>query len=248
MPDRMLQDHNRVAALQHRPWHSVVMSFPANGQRDEPVASTRSSANPRRLPARFCWVGFVVGVLVGAGVLAAGCGGTSSGQAVASLGKTTTTTTASSAAPSGSKVRLNPRNTALAFAQCMRTHGEPNFPEAVFQRHSARITLHPGSGVDPNSPQYAAAYKACKHLLPNNGAPSQGQSITPAGQADYLKAAACMRKHGIPDFPDPTFRNGAVSFNSRTPIDTNASQYKYALAICQKLIPAGLPYSSSSSP
>jgi hypothetical protein len=247
MPDRMLQNHNRVAALQHRPWHSVVMSLPANGRRHEPVASTRSSANLRRLPAPFCWVGFVVVALLGSGVLAAGCGGGPSGQGVASLG-TTTTTTGSSAATSGSKVRPDPRDTALAFAQCMRTHGEPNFPEPVFQGHSAKITLHPGSGVDPNSPQFAAAYKACKHLLPNNGGPSQGQSITRADQADYLKAAACMRKHGIPEFPDPTFRNGAVSFNSRTPIDTNASQYTNALAICQKLIPAGLPYSSSSSP
>jgi hypothetical protein len=130
----------------------------------------------------------------------------------------------------------------------MRGHGEPSFPEPVFQGHNAQITVHPGSGVDPSSPQFAAATKACRHLLPNNGGPSQGQSITAADQADYLEAAACMRKHGVPGFPDPTSRSGAVSFNTKTPIDTNASQYKSGLETCQKLIPAGLPYSSSSGP
>lgn len=220
------------------------MSLPANERRDEPPSSTRRAADPRPAGARFHWAGIVV-VVLGTGVLAAGCGGGSSGQAVATLG-TTTTTTHVSTAKSGSTTSGGQINTALAFAQCMRTHGEPGFPEPSFQGHSAHITIHPGSGVDPNSPQYAVAYKACKHLLPNNGAPSPGQTITPVQQADYIKAAACMRLHGIHNFPDPTFQNGTVSFRSRTLIDTNSPQYRSALATCQKLIPAGLPYSSSS--
>jgi hypothetical protein len=246
MPDRVLQNDNCVAALQHRPWHIVVMSFRADEQGDEPVVSTGRAARPRRARTRLCRVGFVVVVLLGTGVLAAGCGG-SSGQAVATLGSTTTTARTSTG-QSGSTPGAGPIDTALAFSECMRTHGEPNFPEPAFQGRSAHITLHPGSGVDPNSPQFAAAYDACKHLLPNDGRPSQGQTISAAERSDYLEAAACMREHEIPDFPDPTFQNGTVSFNSRTPIDTNSSQYKSALAICQKLIPAGLPYSSSSAP
>jgi hypothetical protein len=78
--------------------------------------------------------------------------------------------------------------------------------------------------------------------LPDNGVPSG--TITPADQADYLKAATCMRSHGVPNFPDPVFENGSVTFTVRTPIDTSSSQYESALATCQKLIPAGLPYSS----
>ena len=129
----------------------------------------------------------------------------------------------------------------------MRTHREPNFPEPVFRGHDAQITLHPGSGVDPNSPQYAAATRDCKHLLPNTGVPTAGQPITPADQQDYLTAAACMRSHGVFAFPDPTFQNGTVSLNSSTPIDTESLRYESALAICQKLIPAGLPFSRSNA-
>ncbi len=53
-----------------------------------------------------------------------------------------------------------------------------------------------------------------------------------------------MRSHGFPNFPDPTFQDNTVTFNTPTPIDTNSPQYKSALATCQKLIPAGLPYSA----
>jgi hypothetical protein len=70
-------------------------------------------------------------------------------------------------------------------------------------------------------------------------------TITPAEQADYLRAAACMRSHGVPDFPDPTFQNGHVRFDIPSSIDTSSPQAKSAQATCVKLIPAGLPYSDT---
>jgi hypothetical protein len=70
-------------------------------------------------------------------------------------------------------------------------------------------------------------------------------TITPAEQADYLRAAACIRAHGFPDFPDPTFQNGHVRFNIPSSIDTSSPQVKSAQAACVKLIPAGLPYSNT---
>jgi hypothetical protein len=77
---------------------------------------------------------------------------------------------------------------------------------------------------------------------------TQTQTITPADQADYLKAANCMRSHGIPDFPNPTFENNTVTFNIPPNIDPNSSQAKNAEAICVKLIPPGLPYSKNGTP
>ncbi len=76
----------------------------------------------------------------------------------------------------------------------------------------------------------------------------QTRPITPADQADYLNAAACMRSHGIPDFPDPTFQNNTVTFNIPPNIDKNSPQARSAVATCRKLIPAGLPYSGSNAP
>ena len=76
-------------------------------------------------------------------------------------------------------------------------------------------------------------------------APLAGQ-VTRADQADYLRAAACMRRHGFSDFPDPTFKNDNVTFDIPSSIDANSPKFRSALAACQKLIPAGLPYSHPS--
>jgi hypothetical protein len=86
-------------------------------------------------------------------------------------------------------------------------------------------------------------------LLPPNRQTPDTQTtkptITPAEQADYFRAAACIRSHGVPDFPDPTFENGHVRFNIPSSIERNSPQVRSAQATCAKLIPAGLPYSTS---
>jgi hypothetical protein len=187
---------------------------------------------PFNKPARVCRAGLVVVALLGTGVLAAACGGASR-------------TTRQSGAHSGNTVSLE--NSALAYVNCMRTHGEPNMPEPTFNGRHATLNITPSSGVDPGSPQFSAATKACQRLAPHEGGPSSGQTITPAQQADYLKAVACMRSHGFPGFPDPVFQNNNVTFSAAgSRIDTNSSEYKSALTTCQKLIPAGLPFSSPS--
>ena len=182
--------------------------------------------------------------LLGVGGLAAACGSGTSSQAVASLGKAATTT-GPSAAKHGSAASRE--NSALAYVSCMRTHGEPNMSEPNFSEGHINIDINAGSGVDPSSPRFIAANRACKRLVLTGGpSASNGTTITPADQVDYLKAAECMRSHGVPNFPDPTFQNNSVEFNTTTPIDTNSSQYKTALDTCQKLIPTGLPYSRPS--
>jgi hypothetical protein len=91
--------------------------------------------------------------------------------------------------------------------------------------------------------------------MPTSGTPqntgtanTQTAQITPGDQADYLRAAECMRSHGVPDFPDPTFANDTVTFNVPPSIDPNSSQARSAVAICSELIPPGLPYSNRSAP
>jgi len=81
-----------------------------------------------------------------------------------------------------------------------------------------------------------------------NGGQTQSQTITPADRPDYLNAARCMRSHGVPDFPDPTFGNNTVTFDIPPNIDPSSSQAKTAEAICVKLIPPGLPYSNRRAP
>jgi hypothetical protein len=72
--------------------------------------------------------------------------------------------------PAGSGGQQGADNaTALKYSQCMRQHGIKNFPDP-----------NPGGGfqiqggVDPNSPQFQAAAKACAQYQPGgNGAPTK---------------------------------------------------------------------------
>jgi hypothetical protein len=162
-------------------------------------------------------------------LLAAGCGGGGSPR-VASVASSTTV------APTTTQTG------AVAYSRCMRSHGVPTFPDPD---SSGEIPKSQVVDARENNPtRFDAASSACGHLLPNGFAGAE--QITRADQVDYLKAAACMRRHGIPDFPDPTFQNNGVKFNIPSSIDPNSSQVRSALPICRKLIPAGLPYSGSS--
>jgi hypothetical protein len=101
----------------------------------------------------------------------------------------------------------------------------------------------------PTTSTYVAPGTPPPGTQPNeNGGQTRGQTITPADQADYLDAASCMRSHGVPDFPDPTFENNTVTFSIPPSIDPNSPQARNAEAICVKLIPPGLPYSHGRAP
>ena len=67
------------------------------------------------------------------------------------------------------------REQMLEFAACMRSHGLPKFPDP----DASGISIGK-SGLNPNSPQFKAAEKACEDLLPGarggNGNNSKGTS------------------------------------------------------------------------
>lgn len=116
-------------------------------------------------------------------LLAAGCGGGSS-SGVASVPSTTTST--------------NP-NRSVSFAQCMRSHGFPGWPDPL-----------PGGGFDKSKLRALGYTKdqvravtdgACKSFVPNGG---PQQLSVQQKVADGLSFARCMRSHGVTHFPDPT--------------------------------------------
>jgi hypothetical protein len=88
----------------------------------------------------------------------------------------------------------------IRFADCMRSHGVPNFPDPGGGGGGFQIPA--GSGVDPASPAFQSAQKDCQKLLPFGG-PGRGQS-SEARKLQLLKLAECMRSHGIASFPDPS--------------------------------------------
>jgi hypothetical protein len=122
----------------------------------------------------------------------------------------------------------------------MRSHGVPQFPDPTKNGTNVKILIG-GSGIQPDTQQFNAAQAACGGLLPGGGA--NGPAITAADRLDYLKAAACVRSHGVTGFPDPTFAGGQVSFHIPASISRYSPVVARAIAICRKLIPAGLPSS-----
>jgi hypothetical protein len=156
-------------------------------------------------------------VIAAAGVFAAGCGGSDESDG------------------GGSKASSD-SNPAVAYAECMRENGVPEFPDPVNGQFQLRAT--PGSGLDPNSPEWKAAQRACQDLAP---AGAQGGGSPPADvQAQVLAYAKCMRENGVPDFPDPSFDGGAVQLQPAPGVDPSSPQFQSARQACQDKAPQGL--------
>ena len=56
---------------------------------------------------------------------------------------------------------------ALRVSKCMRSHGVPKFPDPKFGPNGGTL-MKVGKGVNPNSPQFKAAQKACQKLVPGS--------------------------------------------------------------------------------
>ena len=187
--------------------------------------STRVTRRPR--PARTA-----AGVIatVGLALLAAACGG-SPGSHVAQLGSTTTKSSTSSPSANSQQV--------LAFSRCVRAHGVPNFPDpnssgVLPKRQVAQLTA--------GNPQFPAAHRACEHLLPNGGQPTQAQ--VQQAWNDMRNFARCMRSHGVPNWPDPAAtsqQDQRPFFHLPDSIDPNAPQITTKIRACQHVLHANNP-------
>ena len=101
----------------------------------------------------------------------------------------------------------------LALSQCMRSHGVPNFPdptaspggEGMTVMRSAGSTTLTHQGIPFNGPTFQSAMETCRFFGSHRGRPNVSESKKLA----QLQFAECMRKHGVPNFPDPTFPGGA---------------------------------------
>lgn len=163
---------------------------------------------------RWRWVAVLV-VLVALGMGLAACGG----------GSPSASSNPSSASDSSSSLETQ----LLKFASCMRSHGDPSYPDPVIGSNGQP---HLG-GAPPTGAQGEAALAACKKYTP-------GGSETPAEQAAALakavKFAQCMRTHGEPNFPDPE-SNGQFNFTPQDNIDSSSPQFQTAQNACQSLDP-----------
>jgi hypothetical protein len=181
----------------------------------------RRTGLPRRLR------GGLAAAVAGTAVLAAACGGSAAGTDTFAPGATYAQT--------------------LAFAKCMRANGVPNFPNPDRQ-----------GNFNPANPQVQAmdrnALMQCRSVLPNAGTGltlQQIQQITQQNLASAVKAAHCMRAHGITNFPDPVAssqgEDGGVSWQPVISaiqvglVSTSTPSYEAAFTTCNGGRVAGGP-------
>jgi len=139
---------------------------------------------------------YVLVLIAVIGVVAAGCGSnTATGTAGSGSGGAS-----SASASNGANTK---QEKAEKFAECVRAHGVPHFPDADAAGNFGNF------GVDVSAATFTAAVNACKALQPP-GSLSSHRSATQ--QSAALRFAACVRANGVPDFPDPI--NGQPLINT----------------------------------
>jgi hypothetical protein len=167
---------------------------------------------PRR--PRWRTVAATTGALAAAVLTAAGCGG----------------------APGAASPAASSNSGLLAYSQCMRSHGVANFPDpnsqGVIEGKSASGSG--GDAINPNSSVYQAAQEACQKYVSGGTTPAdQKQQLNQA-----LEYSACMRSHGVTQFPDPTVVNGQITFAGSDGVG-RSPDYQSANGACQHYLSAG---------
>jgi len=120
----------------------------------------------------------------------------------------------------------------VRFAQCMRTHGVPNFPDPS----GSGVNL---SGINQKSPQYQHAAGICGRPA-GAGAAQQAQAVAKA-----LEFSRCMRAHGVLNYSDPTVSNSGNGssitshMSSGSGVDRKSPVFQDALRACRSVWPGG---------
>jgi hypothetical protein len=182
-------------------------------------------------------------------LLAAGCGGGGGSPGIANVAASTTTGTTSTTtqSPSGSAGKFTAPGgrggqfqigmmvgtvNGAKFSACMRKQGVTNFPDPNGQ---GVIKIHSGMGIDPGSPAFRSARIVCDKLLPNGGQPTPAQIAQQ--QQQMLALSACMRAHGLKDFPDPSNGGLQIQVHPGSDLDPNNPTFQNAQKACQKYQP-----------
>jgi hypothetical protein len=120
------------------------------------------------------------------------------------------------------------RDQALAFAQCMRDNGLPNFPDPDSDGRFRGIGHEAGS-----DPDFSAAQDACRDLAPGGEHEDTGD---PDFVAQMREFSQCMRANGLPDFPDPD-ADGRLRGTGHEQQDDPT--YRAAMETCREKLPGG---------
>jgi hypothetical protein len=114
----------------------------------------------------------------------------------------------------------------------MRSHGLSDFPDPTTSPGGGvafQIDGGPGSDLSRNNPRFQAANQACRSLEPGGGQPPAQSATKIAAEVQW---ANCMRRHGLPSFPDPDSQG---AFDS-SKFDETTAAFRSASDACQSLL------------
>jgi len=127
----------------------------------------------------------------------------------------------------------------LAYSQCMRTHGEPGFPDP---QPDGNLLVN-GQQDHLNGALMNSANKACQHLMPKIKPMTAAQQRQVTAQA--LRFVACMRAHGLPNMPDPVVNAQGIQLPLGAPGHSgprpSSAVLRAAQQACQSLLPGTPP-------
>ncbi|AZM57029.1 hypothetical protein DMA15_34380 [Streptomyces sp. WAC 01529] len=128
---------------------------------------------------------------------------------------------------------------ALAYSECMRSNGVPDFPDP--QQDTGGVKLTPEGNADPNSEGFKKAVEACQDKAPQGlgggGGGGGGEAIDSAKVAAWAK---CLRKNGVPKFPDPEINGGTMNIDLvGAGVDPQSAAFTKAMQTCQSKYPGG---------
>lgn len=209
-------------------------------------------------------LGSCLALAVLAAVVMAACGGSSKSSSSTGTGTVAkaASTGGTSPGPAGrarqrAATRLGSpqfKQALTKFATCMRENGV-NFPAP---NTSGKGPVFSAKGVNTTSSAYRAAATKCRSVLSTalrasapargsagtTGAASQAKpapalrpkvKVPPAIAHDLERFTACMREHGVSNYPEPegeTFNTGHLH------LDTKSAQYKQASKGCEPILQA----------
>lgn len=130
-------------------------------------------------------------------------------------------------------------NSQLALSECMRAHRVPNFPDptkgpggdGMAINQSAGSSTLTVEGIPFSGPAFVAAEKTCKLFGGGNAPPP----ISESEKLARFHFAECMRKHGVPNYPDPKFPSGGGIMQPSVPgLNRNSPAVEHAAGVCNK--------------
>jgi hypothetical protein len=146
--------------------------------------------------------------------------------------------------PMGASVQ---QNGALAYSTCMRSHGVSSFPDPNAGGEIDKAKVIPLA----SSPQFHVAQRACRHLLPNTNPANATHAQVQAALNGMVRFAACMRSHGVQNWPDPYIDRHRPDdprpvFDLHSTVDPTSPGISTDTHECQRLMPQSTtPYTCS---